>query len=63
MDNPFKYINQPIEDVPSELKSKVMKDIAMAKLIMEIAKLFSFDIAKVIQMVIDKRDENNNNNN
>lgn len=59
MDNPFKQINQPLKEVPPELKKKVMNDIAIAKLIMEIAKLFSFDIARVIQMVIEQREKNN----
>jgi hypothetical protein len=55
MDNPFKYINKPLEPTPPELKSKVMNDIAIAKLLMDLARLFSFDLAKVIQLTIDKR--------
>lgn len=55
MDNPFKHINQPLKEVPQELKSKVMSDIAMAKLLMELAALFSYNIGDVIDSVMKKR--------
>ncbi|SHI83753.1 hypothetical protein [Algibacter luteus] len=55
MDNPFKHINQPIKEVPPELKEKVMNDIAMAKLIMDLATLFSYNIGDVIETVIKSR--------
>lgn len=57
MDNPFKQINQPLKEVPQELKSKVMSDIAMAKLIMDLAALFSYNIGDVIATVISCRDK------
>jgi hypothetical protein len=44
-------------EVPKELKAKVMSDIAMAKLIMELAALFSYNIGHVIETVISKRDK------
>ncbi|AJR04064.1 hypothetical protein [Siansivirga zeaxanthinifaciens] len=59
MDNPFKYINHPPKEVPEELKDKVMRDIAMAKLIMEIATLFSYNLSHVIETVIKKRKSKN----
>lgn len=55
MENPFKHINQPLKEVPKELKAKVMHDIAMAKLIMEIAELFSYNLGHVIDTVTKKR--------
>ncbi len=55
MENPFKQINQPLKEVPQELKAKVMSDIAMAKLIMELAALFSYNIGDVIETVIRSR--------
>ncbi len=61
MDNPFKHINQPLKEVPQELKSKVMSDIAMAKLIMDLAALFSYNFSHVIETVISKRNNNNQN--
>ncbi len=57
MENPFKHINQPLKEVPEELKAKVMSDIAMAKLLMDLAKLFSVDSVKIIEQTIKKRKE------
>ncbi len=57
MENPFKHINQPLKEVPKELKAKVMSDIAMAKLLMDLAKLFSVDPAKIVEETIKKREK------
>ncbi len=57
MENPFKYIDQPLKEVPEELKSKVMSDIAMAKLLMELAALFSYNMGHVIESVMKSRKE------
>ena len=54
-DNRFKYINTPLKEVPEELKSKVMKDIAIAKLLMELASLFSLNAASVVERTIKNR--------
>jgi hypothetical protein len=58
MENPFKQINQPLKQVPQELKSKVMHDIAMAKLMMDLAELFSYNLGYIIDSVSDKRKNN-----
>lgn len=55
MENPFKHINQPLKEVPKELKGKVMHDIAIAKLFMELAELFSYNFAHIIESVSKKR--------
>ena len=55
MENPFKKIDQPLQDVPEELKGKVMKDIATAKLLMELASLFSLNVGSVIERTIKQR--------
>jgi len=55
MDNPFNKIDKPLQEVPEELKGKVMKDIAMAKLLMELADLFSLNVGSVIESTINKR--------
>lgn len=60
MDNPFNRINKPLLDVPEELKGKVMKDIAMAKLLMELASLFSLNVGKVVEQTIKERNKNQN---
>ena len=57
MENPFEYINKPLKEVPEELKAKVMSDVATAKLLMELAQLFSVDMAKVIESTIKQRDK------
>ncbi|MCH7410345.1 hypothetical protein MM239_13135 [Belliella sp. DSM 111904] len=38
--NPFKLLDQKLEETPPELKEKVMADVSKAKLILEIASLF-----------------------
>jgi len=60
MENPFKLLNQPLKEVPQELKSKVMSDIAMAKLLLDMASLFSIDMAKIVEKTIKKRKNNLN---
>ncbi len=55
MENPFNQINQPLKEVPAELKGKVMHDIAMAKLLMELAELFSYNLGHIIESVSSKR--------
>jgi len=55
MENPFKQINQPLKEVPAELKGKVMHDIAMAKLFMELAELFSYNMGHIIDSITSKR--------
>ncbi len=57
MGNPFKQINQPLKEVPAELKGKVMHDIAMAKLFMELAELFSYNIGHIIDSITSKREK------
>lgn len=55
MENPFNQINKPLKEVPAELKGKVMHDIAMAKLFMELAELFSYNLSYIIESVSSKR--------
>ncbi|MEP5254065.1 MULTISPECIES: hypothetical protein [Winogradskyella] len=59
MENPFKQLDQPLKEVPSELKAKVMHDVAMAKLFMELAELFSYNIGHIIESVQSKRQKHN----
>lgn len=55
IDNPFEYINKPLKDVPAELKERVMRDVAYAKLLMELASLFSLNVGSVIERTIKER--------
>lgn len=57
MDNPFEYINKPLKDVPEELKDRVMKDVAYAKLLMDIASLFSLNVGSVVKRTIKNREK------
>ena len=41
VNNPFKKMEESWEEAPPHLKKKVMDDIAMAKLITEMASLFT----------------------
>lgn len=54
-DNPFEYINKPMREVPEDLKSKVMKDVAKAKLFMDMASLFSLNVGSVVENTIKTR--------
>lgn len=60
MENPFKYIDKPLKPVPAELKAKVMSDVATAKLLMELANLFSIDVVKIIEATIAERKKKTN---
>lgn len=40
-DNPFKKLNKPFKEPPKHLKSNVMANVASAKLLMDIATLFT----------------------
>lgn len=55
MENPFRKIDKPLKPVPPELKAKVMNDIAMAKLLMEVAGIFSINMGNVIETTIKNR--------
>ncbi len=39
--NPFKELEKSLHDAPQHMKKKVMNDIATAKLVMEMASLFT----------------------
>ena len=56
MDNPFKYINTPLKEVPEELKERVMKDVAYAKLLMDLASLFALNVSSIIERTVRDRE-------
>ncbi len=47
--NPFKELDKLIQEAPSHLKKKVMNDIAMAKLMMELASLFTVNVQSLLE--------------
>lgn len=56
--NPFKDLGKLIKDAPPNLKSKVMNDVAMAKLLMDLASLFTFNYKEVLSGMFKTRRKN-----
>jgi len=46
--NPFKGMQGDLKDVPPDLRQKVMNDVALAKLILEMASLFTSNYGNLI---------------
>ncbi|MCA0960323.1 hypothetical protein LCL86_14795 [Muricauda ruestringensis] len=47
--NPFKELEATLKETPPEMKKKVMNDIAAAKLIMDLASLFSINLGNALR--------------
>ena len=60
-ENPFKKIGLPPQEVPKELKKKVMDDVNAVKFIMEVTSLFSSNYASTIESMFETKNKNNNN--
>lgn len=48
-ENPFKKLGYPPKEVPNDLKQKVMSEVASAKLIMDLASLFTSNYSATIE--------------
>ncbi|WJJ96955.1 hypothetical protein [Algibacter luteus] len=59
MENPFKKIAIPPQDVPKELKNKVMTDVARMKLLKDITDLFSNNYTNAAKAFFEKKKNNN----
>ena len=46
--NPFKDLDKLLLEAPSHLKKKVMNDVAVAKLIMDLSSLFTINVQSVL---------------
>jgi len=46
--NPFKELDRKLREVPPEMRQKVMNDIAIAKLIMDMAILVTSNYSSII---------------
>lgn len=46
--NPFKELDKLLQEAPSHLKRKVMNDVAMAKLVMDLASLFTLNYQSIL---------------
>ncbi len=47
--NPFKEMEDSLREVPPHMKKKVMSDIANAKLVMDMATLFTYNYTSAIE--------------
>jgi hypothetical protein len=56
--NPFKELELSMKDVPAHMKKKVMDDIAMAKLAMEMASLFTCNYKSTIEGMMKTNTDN-----
>lgn len=64
-ENPFKKIGVPPQELPSDLKKKVMDDVNSVKLLMEISSLFSSNYVSTIESFFKtkKREDSNKKDN
>lgn len=56
--NPFKDLGKRIKEAPPGLKTKVMNDVATAKLFMDLTSLFTFNYKEVISGMFKTRRKN-----
>jgi len=56
--NPFKDLGKLIKEAPPGLKKKVMNDVATAKLLMDLASLFTFNFKEVLSGMFKTRRKN-----
>ncbi|MBT8179050.1 MAG: hypothetical protein HKP60_08030 [Eudoraea sp.] len=56
--NPFKELDKLVREVPPNLKKKVMNDVATAKLLMELASLFTLNYQSLISGMFKSRRKN-----
>lgn len=58
--NPFKELEASLREAPPGMKKKVMNDIATAKLIMELASLFSVNVGNALRKLFRTLGETEN---
>ena len=58
MNNPFKELDKLVREVPPNLKKKVMNDVAAAKLLMDLASLFTLKYQNLISGMFKTRRKN-----
>lgn len=56
--NPFKELDKRIREVSPDLKKKVMQDVAIAKLLLELASLFTINYKSAIESIFKTRSRN-----
>lgn len=58
-ENPFKKLGIPPQEVPIELKKKVMDEVNAIKLFMEVAGLFSSNYAQTLESFFKTKNNSN----
>ncbi len=58
-ENPFKKLGYPPKDVPIELREKVMADVASAKLLMDMASLFTSNYKATMESLFKTKKKKN----
>ncbi len=48
-DNPFRQLNTDLREVPPELRQRVMNDVAIAKLILDMAVLVTSNYSSILK--------------
>ncbi len=56
--NPFKELEASLREAPPGMKKKIMNDIAAAKLIMDMASLFSINLGSALRKLFRTLGEN-----
>ncbi len=56
--NPFKDLGKLIKEAPPNLKTKVMNDVATAKLFMDLASLFTLNVKEALSGMFKTRRKN-----
>ncbi|MBC5836902.1 hypothetical protein [Flavobacterium muglaense] len=60
--NPFKKIGLPPQEVPADLKKKVLDDVNTAKFLMEVTSLFSSNYLTVLENLFKTKQKTDSNN-
>ena len=55
MDNPFKKIEQPLKEVPKDVKEKVLAEVSAFKFFLDLTSLFSSNYAQAAEAFFKKR--------
>ncbi|WP_158841339.1 hypothetical protein [Polaribacter sp. L3A8] len=63
MENPFKKLLTPLQEVPQEIKSEVNNKIALRLLVSDLANLFTVNYAEAAKSIIEKKSTTKTNNN
>lgn len=59
-DNPFIKIQGELKEVPPELRQKVMSDVARAKLLMDLATLFTGNYSSLLEGLLKTNSKHKN---